>query len=200
VLDWLVRLALIYVVGTLTRFMGGIGIAFWLILFFALEWFYPVIFELTPSGATPGKRAYGLRVVMDNGLPVTPAASVARNLLRAADFLPFLYGFAIVSILLRRDCKRLGDLAAATMVVHEPRAVRRIALDDVAPVQPSRPMPPEDQAAVIALASRAPTLTAERLDELAALAATVSGDAGREGPEVTRRVLGVALFFLGRRS
>jgi uncharacterized RDD family membrane protein YckC len=200
VLDWLVRLALIYVVGTLTRFMGGIGIAFWLILFFALEWFYPVIFELTPSGATPGKRAYGLRVVMDNGLPVTPAASVARNLLRAADFLPFLYGFAIVSILLRRDCKRLGDLAAATMVVHEPRAVRRIALDDVAPVQPSRPMPPEDQAAVIALASRAPTLTAERLDELAALAATVSGDAGRDGPEVTRRVLGVALFFLGRRS
>jgi uncharacterized RDD family membrane protein YckC len=199
-LDWLVRLALIYVVGMFAGFLGGIGVAFWLIFLFALEWFYPVIFELTPSGATPGKRAYGLRVVMDTGLPVTPAASVARNLLRAADFLPFFYGFAIVSMLVRRDCKRLGDIAAATMVVHEPRAARRIALDDVAPIPPARPLAPEDQAAVIALASRAPTLTEERLDELAALAASVSGDTGREGREVTRRVLGVAQFVLGRRS
>ena len=47
--------------------------------------------------------------------------------------------------------------------------------------------------------ARAPTLTIERLDELAALAATVSGDAGRRGPEVTRRVLGVAQWLLGRR-
>jgi uncharacterized RDD family membrane protein YckC len=200
VLDWLVRLALIYIVGTFSRFLGGIGVAFWIIFIFALEWFYPVIFELSPSGATPGKRAYGLKVVMDTGLPVTPAASVARNLLRTADFLPFLYGCAIVSMLLRRDCKRLGDIAAATMVVHQPRAAKRIALHDVAPVPPVRPLAPEDQAAVIALASRAPTLTEERLDELAALAAVVSGDAGREGPEVTRRVLGVAQFVLGRRS
>ena len=199
-LDWLVRLAVLYVVGTVAGFLGGIGFAFWMILLFALEWFYPVVFELTPSGATPGKRAYGLRVVMDTGLPVTPAASVARNLLRAADFLPFLYGFAIVSMLLRRDCKRLGDIAAATMVVHEPRAAKRIALGDVQPIPPVRALAPEDQAAVIALASRAPTLTEERLDELAALAASVSGDVGREGPEVTRRVLGVAQFVLGRRS
>lgn len=200
VLDWLVRAALIYVVGTFSRFLGGIGFAFWIIFIFALEWFYPVIFELSPSGATPGKRAYGLRVVMDTGLPVTPAASVTRNLLRVADFLPLLYGFAIVSMLLRRDCKRLGDIAAATMVVYEPRAAKRVALDDVEPIPPARPLAPEDQAAVIALASRAPTLTEERLDELAALAAAVSGDAGREGPEVTRRVLGVAQFVLGRRS
>jgi hypothetical protein len=137
---------------------------------------------------------------MDNGLPVTPAASLTRNLLRAADFLPFGYGFAIVSMLLRRDFKRLGDIAAGTLVVHEPRAVPRIALDDVAPVVPARTLAPQDQAAVVALAARAPRLTAERLDELAALAATVSGDAGQSGPDVTRRVLGVAQWALGRRS
>ena len=119
-------------------FIGGIGIAFLLILFFALEWFYPVVFELTPSGATPGKRVFGLRVVMDNGLPVTAAASLTRNLLRVADFLPFGYGFAIVSMLLRRDCKRLGDIAAGTIVVHEPRPVPRIELTEVAPVVPAR--------------------------------------------------------------
>ena len=127
--DWLVRLAVMYAAAVMTAFMGGIGMAFWLVLAFALEWFYPMAFELTPSGATPGKKAFGLKVVMDNGLPVTPAASMARNLLRVADFLPFAYGFAIVSMLLRPDCKRLGDIAAATLVVHVPRAARRIALD-----------------------------------------------------------------------
>jgi hypothetical protein len=122
-----------------------------------------------------------------------------RNLLRAADFLPFLFGFAIISMLLRRDCKRLGDIAAATLVVHECRAVPLIAPSDVLPVAPARPLARADQAAVIALAGRAATLTPERLDELAALAAAVSGDAGRAGPDVTRRVLGVAQWALGRR-
>ena len=55
---------------------------------------------------------------------------------------------------------------------------------------------PDDQAALIALAARAPRLTGERLDELAALAAVVSGDEGRSGAEVTRRVLGVAQWLL----
>ena len=88
-----------------------------------LEWFYPVVFELRAVGRDAGQARFGLKVVMDNGLPVTPAASFTRNLLRVADFLPFGYGFAIVSMLLRRDCKRLGDIAAGTLVVHEPRAV-----------------------------------------------------------------------------
>ena len=199
VLDWIIRLAVLYSAALAAAFMRGVGMAFFLILMFALEWLYPVIFELTPSGATPGKRAFGLKVVMDNGLPVTAAASITRNLLRTADFLPFLYGFAIISILLRRDCKRLGDIAGGTLVVHEPRPATKTALEHVDPLPPARTLTPRDQAAIIALASRAPTLTAERLDELAALAATVSGDEGRAGPDVTRRVLGVAQWLLGRR-
>ena len=159
-----------------------------------------MVFELTRLGATPGKRIFGLKVVMDNGLPVTPAASLTRNLLRVADFLPFVYGFAIVSMLMRRDCKRLGDIAAATLVVHEPRPAPQPGLADVPPLAPARPLAPADQAALIALAARAPRLTAGRLDELAALAASVSGDAGRSGPRVTRRVLGVAQWLLGRRA
>lgn len=198
-LDWAVRLVIAYGAAFVTMPFRGVGLAFWFIVYFALEWLYPIAFELTPSGATPGKRVFGLRVVMDNGLPVTAAASVARNLLRAADFLPFGYAAAIVSILLRRDCKRLGDLAASTIVLHQPRAVPRIAVTDVPAVVPARSLAPEDQAAVIAFAARAPRLTAERLDELAALAAPVSGDAGKSGPEVTRRVLGVAQWALGRR-
>ena len=199
-LDWFVRLMIAYAGAIDGVFMVGFGTAFWVLFYFLLEWFYPVVFELSRSGATPGKTVVGIKVVMDNGLPVTPAASFTRNLLRVADFLPFMFGAAIVSMLLRKDCKRLGDLAAATLVVHQPQRPPRWKLDDVAPVIPVVPLAPNDQAAVVGLAARAPTLTAERLDELAALAATVSGDAGKAGPNVTRRVLGVAQWAMGKRA
>jgi uncharacterized RDD family membrane protein YckC len=197
--DWGIRLLCIYVAALIAALIGGVGVAFWFILIFALEWFYPVFFELSRWGATPGKRTFGLRVVMDSGLPVTPAASVTRNLLRVADFLPFGYGFAIVSMLVRSDCKRLGDLAAATVVIYEPRVTARKADDGMTPIAPAIALTPAEQAALVALAARVPTLTTERLDELAALAAPVSGDTGRSGPAVTRRVLGVAQWVLGRR-
>ena len=199
-LDWIIRLVTMFGVAVIAGLLGGVGMAFWLVFLFALEWFYPIAFELGRSGATPGKKTFGLKVVMDNGLPVTPAASFARNLLRVADFLPFGYGIAIVSLLLRKDCKRLGDLAAATLVVHEPHPAPRITLDKVEPVAPVRSIPPRDQAALVALAARAPTLTGERLNELAALAASVSGDQGHAGNAVTHRVLGVAQWLMGRRS
>ena len=203
--DWGVRLVILYAAALGNLFVGDIGFAFWLILLFALEWVYPIVFELRASGASPGKRAFGLKVVMENGLPVTAAASVTRNLLRAADFLPFGFGCAIVSMLTRPDCKRLGDIAAATLVVHARRDVPRGVPDGVPtaptvpPLAPVHPLGRDDQAALIALAVRAPRLTAARLDELAALAAVVSGDEGQSGPQVTRRVLGVAQWALGRR-
>ncbi|HSC14819.1 MAG TPA: RDD family protein [Gammaproteobacteria bacterium] len=199
-IDWLIRLMVAYAALIVTAFMGGLGLGFWLLFYFVLEWFYPVAFELSRWGATPGKLVVGIKVVMDNGLPVTPAASFTRNLLRVADFLPFLFGAAIVCMLVRHDSKRLGDLAAATVVVHRPQRPPKLKLDDVAPVTPILPLAPRDQAAVVALAARAPTLTAERLDELAALAAAVSGDGGRAGPNVTRRVLGVAQWAMGKRA
>ena len=198
-IDWLIKVGVIYVLGILAVFAGGVGFGIALILLFALEWLYPVIFELSRWAATPGKRALGLKVVMDNGLPVTPAASLTRNLLRFADFLPLLYGFAVVSLLVRRDFKRLGDIAAATLVVYRPRPAAKIVSSDIPPLAPALAIAPLDQAAIIALAARAPRLTGERLDELAALAASVSGDGGNSGPQVTRRVLGVAQWFLGRR-
>src|SRR5512134_3895459 len=200
VIDLLIRLMIGYAALIAAAFLGGFGLGFWLLFLFLLEWFYPVVFELSRSGATPGKSMVGIKVVMDNGLPVTPAASFTRNLLRVADFMPFLFGAGIVSMLLRQDSKRLGDLAAATVVVHQPQRPPKIKLDDVAPVQPVLPLAPSDQAAIVALAARAPTLTGERLDELAALAATVSGDGGKAGPNVTRRVLGVAQWALGKRA
>jgi len=198
-IDVIIRMSILSMIATVARSMEGIGISLYLIVAFLLEWFYPVAFELSRWGATPGKRAFKLKVVMDSGLPVTPAASITRNLLRVADFLPFMFGFAAVSMLIRRDFKRLGDIAAATLVVYQPLASPKVTLDNVEPLAPVRALSPRDQAAVIAFAARAPRLTADRLDELAAFAAPVSGDDGESGPEVTRRVLGVAQWLLGRR-
>jgi uncharacterized RDD family membrane protein YckC len=198
-LDAMMRIVIFGAISTVVGLLGQLAPAAVLIILFVLEWLYPVVFELSRWGATPGKRALGLKVVMDNGLPITPAASLTRNLLRVADFLPFAYGFALVCLLTRRDFKRLGDLAAATLVVYQPREARKLPLAQAEPFAPAIPVALQDQAAVIALAARASRLTAERLDELAALAAPVSGDIGRSGPEVTRRVLGVAQWFLGRR-
>jgi hypothetical protein len=125
---------------------------------------------------------------------VTLAASLTRNLLRAADFLPFGYGFAIVSVLVRagrqaagrsrggHTCRSRGARGAGS------HPDRRAAGDSGAAA-----VKRGDQAASHrARRARAPRLTPERLDELASLAAAVSGDTGHSGPAVTRRVLGVA--------
>lgn len=197
-IDLLIRMTVLTVIAGLTEPMQGVGLALLLIAMFVSEWLYPVLFELSGWAATPGKRVVGLTTVMDNGLPITPAASFTRNLLRVADFLPMAYGFAIVCMLTRRDFKRLGDVAAATLVVYRPRPAPKIGLTDVEPIAPTMPLALRDQSALIALAVRAHDVTQERLDELAAIAAPVTGDTG-SGPAVTRRVLGVARWLLGWR-
>jgi uncharacterized RDD family membrane protein YckC len=89
---------------------------------FALLFAYPVAFELMAGGRTPGKRWSGLRVVCDDGSPLTFRASALRNLLRLVDLLPVLYLVGAVSIFATRNNQRLGDLAAGTIVVREPGA------------------------------------------------------------------------------
>lgn len=176
----------------------GLAPGLLLIAFFLLEWFYPVAFELAGDGATPGKRMMGLRVVMDSGLPVTPAASLLRNLLRAADFLPALHAAAAVSLLVRADCKRLGDIAAGTLVVYTDDVQLHGQLPPAEPEPPARPLQAGEQVAIIAWAARARRLTPERLEELAALARPVLPPAP-ESDSDTQRLMRVAHWVMGRR-
>ncbi len=83
-------------------------------------WAYPTVFELAWSGQTPGKRALALRVVRQDGGAVGLPASLVRNLLRVADLFPGFGGLGIVTALLDTHGRRIGDLAAGTLVVHEP--------------------------------------------------------------------------------
>lgn len=198
-IDLLIRGSFFYAVVLASQLLGALAPAVLLITWFLLEWFYPVAFELARSGATPGKTIMGLKVVMDSGLPVTPGASIARNLLRTADFMPFAYALGIASMLMRGDFRRIGDIAAATLVVHRPGAARRPDLANVTPRPPAVPLDLEQQRALVALAARAPHLTLARLNELAALAAPAIGSRLPPGTALTDEVLGTALWLLGRR-
>ena len=87
---------------------------------FVILWGYYVLFEALADGQTPGKRIQRLRVVRDGGLSVTFSASAVRNLVRIIDMQPgLLYGVGLTSLLVNAQGKRLGDIAAGTMVVKE---------------------------------------------------------------------------------
>jgi uncharacterized RDD family membrane protein YckC len=173
-----------------------IGTGAFLIVLFLGEWFYPVLFEVKGGGATPGKRWLGLVVLHDDGTPVGWAASVIRNLVRFADFLPFGYGFGLLAMLLDRDFKRLGDLAAGTIVVHRETEAGREGLATRRPAPPPVALRQAEQRAILEFARRLPTWTEDRSRELADLAAPLTGATGREGVE---RLLATANWLVGRR-
>jgi uncharacterized RDD family membrane protein YckC len=198
-LDLLIRGSVVYVVTIVAGLLGGLGMGLFLIMLFLVEWFYPVVFELSPLAATPGKRIVGLRVVMSNGLPITMAASFSRNLLRAADFLPVAYAAGAACMLLRSDFRRLGDLVADTMVIHVRQPVVNALPAGVEPVPPFHPINLEAQSALMRLATRASRINSERLDEVAALAAPACSPLVQPGAALTRNVLGVGYWLLGGR-
>lgn len=95
------------------------GIALFIFLQFLIWWVYFPFFETLWNGQTPGKRLAGTRVLRDGGFPLDFRGALIRNLTRPADFLPAAYGVGCGFILFHPQCKRLGDLAAGTIVVRE---------------------------------------------------------------------------------
>ncbi len=86
---------------------------------FATAWAYFVYGEVVRNGRTWGKSRVGLRVVRDDGSRVGALDSVIRNLLRVVDALPGNYAVGMLCILFNARCKRLGDMAAGTVVVRD---------------------------------------------------------------------------------
>jgi len=197
-IDFLLRVVVfvvaLLVLSPLREFGGGLLA----LLYFVLEWFYPVVFELLPGSATPGKRAMGLHVVMDDGLPVTVSGSVVRNLLRSADFMPAMFAGGLLVSLLRPDFKRLGDIVAGTLVVHKDQLRRHGALPAAEARAPRVPLTRAQQVAVVRLAGRAARLTSARVDELAAHAEPVLPRGPKDaGPG--QRLLALAQWLSGQR-
>jgi uncharacterized RDD family membrane protein YckC len=84
---------------------------------------YFALFEWAWSGQTPGKRWLRLRVIREDGRPVTFWEAAARNLVRILDMEPFpFYSIGLVSVFVSSRDQRLGDLVAGTVVVREREA------------------------------------------------------------------------------
>ena len=98
--------------------MGPVSGLF-VVLFTLGPFAYFILFEGLWNGQTIGKKLAGIRVRMADGTPITFAASTARNFLRVADFLPFVYFLGVVSMFVNPKLQRIGDLVAGTVVTHE---------------------------------------------------------------------------------
>jgi len=91
-----------------------------LTLVFLVMWSYHIYFETWRNGQSPGKRAMGLRVVDRRGLPLTFQQSFIRTISRELDAQPgFLYGVGGLICLLDPHQRRIGDIAADTIVIRE---------------------------------------------------------------------------------
>jgi len=95
----------------------GLGIFF--LILFLLFWGYFALFEAFHNGRTPGKHVAKIRVIHQSGRGVSFMESLARNLVRYVDFLPFFYGVGIAAMFMSRRSQRLGDMVAGTLVVRE---------------------------------------------------------------------------------
>src|SRR5947199_60122 len=140
---------------------------------------YPTALETLAGGRTIGKLALGLRVVRDDGGPIRFRHALTRGLVRAALEWPGVLGPltwvpSLWVMLLNPQGKRLGDLAAGTIVIHD----RTPASWGWIPAMP--PM----------LAGWAPTLDLTGLDDQLALAVRHYLARNREICEPSRSRLG----------
>lgn len=184
-----IRVAALYAIVTATSIVliplaeTGLPMGVYLVVAFVLEWGYGCLFEAFWNGQTPGKRAFGLRVINTEGYAIGFYEAMLRNLLRAADFVPLFYGAGFLVASSTRRMQRIGDLVAGTMVIRERRGQLGgdpEGLADHAPLEPGafrhRYRPSEKTLDVIeALFRRRNELAPARVDEIALVLADPLG-------------------------
>jgi uncharacterized RDD family membrane protein YckC len=136
---------------------------------------YFILFEYFWSGSTPGKRSLEIRVIRKDGRPISFLDSAVRNILRMFDVLFEVYPLGLGVMFLDPRNRRLGDLAAGTLVIVD-QAVRRpagqqsvIRSPDEDPVirQVVTDMTPEDYSLLSKFLSRRSGLEPEHRKQLA---------------------------------
>ena len=198
-IDAAIRIVFLMICSTALAAGGKFGRGVLLIFLFVLNWLYPVIFELTAAAATPGKRIMGLVVLMANGLPITPAGCLIRNLLRVVDALPLFYAFGILCILLRNDSCRIGDLAGGTVVAYRDEVQPAGSLAAADPIPPPVTLSRRQQIAIMSFGFRVGRLTPQRAEEIAEFASAALQDTPAR-LSLTARLVGVARWLHGDRG
>jgi uncharacterized RDD family membrane protein YckC len=131
-IDWLIRLllalawfsvaALIYngnlslapPLGNDTRWLAGV-VAPALAIYFL----YHYLLELILRGRTPGKRMARVSVIGRDGSVPSAGALLTRNVFRLIDSLPLFYGVGLIAVIATHEHRRIGDMAAGTLLVYE---------------------------------------------------------------------------------
>lgn len=98
---------------------ASVFIAIGIFIAFVILTGYYIFFEMLWNGRSPGKRIAGLRVIKQDGTPISLSESIIRNLVRTIDSLPALYGVGIVTMFIDGRSRRLGDMMAGTLVVRD---------------------------------------------------------------------------------
>ena len=194
IIDFSIRLVILFTFGIITNAIGAFGMGLLFIAIFVVEWFYPVLFEIY-KGATPGKSALGLRVVYDNGLPVSFAGSLTRNLFRTIDFLPFCYLIGAISMVLNQQSKRLGDIVAGTTVVYANKKPSQSTFSFIKQTYEMPIMSTEEQQLVVSFAHRTKDLSMARQIELASVLSPVLKV---DGAQAVARIKSMAAVIVGK--
>ena len=110
-------------IGKLFDDMPKWTVAVLIIVVFLIFAGYFILFEWLWNGQTPGKRLMKLRVIREDGRPITLWEAIARNLLRICDAVPGfvlpVYSIGLITIFLNGRDQRVGDIFAGTVVVRE---------------------------------------------------------------------------------
>lgn len=187
-IDTVIRWAVLFVISLLMSFAGKFGLGLFLIVYFVMEWFYPVYFEVMRQGMTPGKKGMGLRVVNDDGTPISWDGSLVRNLLRAVDFLPMFYFFGLIAMLSGSHFRRLGDLAAGTLVVHNTKPAEGCRQMELGSRAPGMELESEEQRALIDFSEARSRLSVQRQAELANILEPLAGCRDNKAVEELGRI------------
>ncbi len=166
----------------------SVAIALVVSILFVVLFGYFIAFEALWNGQTPGKKLVGLRVVRDGGYPIDFGASLIRNLIRVGEQLVGYYLLAAVSALISPENKRLGDLAAGTIVVRDARLAAPRDLGKRGEPEPNYSptayLSGEERALIKRFLERRDRLSIERRKELARQLASRVRD--RVPPELAR--------------
>jgi uncharacterized RDD family membrane protein YckC len=174
-----------------------LGWALWLLFYFLIEWWYPVVFEIFRNGQTPGKKSMGIQVIQDDLAPITFSSSLIRNLLRAVDFFPSFYTFGYLCMCMHPHFKRIGDVAAGTLVVYKKDAEEYEITDlEEEPQFAPFELEEDEQSAIVEFTMRKETLSEGRQQELASILDPVLKNESKDRVTYLRSV---GAWLLGKR-
>ena len=85
----------------------------------AIYFLYHLVLETVMRGRTPGKRMAGVSIISRDGSAPGVGALLTRNVFRLIDSLPLFYGIGLIAVMMTHEHRRIGDLAAGTLLVYD---------------------------------------------------------------------------------